>query len=174
MLDSGIKHLEALLSAPPQRPGPVYEGRYTSADLSAVRALTNIAEREQIWWQWKHTTVEIGPLTTEKPMWSPRSAPNGMRMLPQPVDALDKERLDGTQYNFTVDVQPGGGAIVRATPRVYGQPGRVSFYVELDRTTLDDEDICDAAQARIHAADSKGALIGPDAPLFAVYAKSSI
>ena len=70
VLDAGIKKLEALLAAPPQRPDPVYDGRFTSADLSAVRALVEIAEKEQTWWRWKHTTVEIGRLTAEKPMWS--------------------------------------------------------------------------------------------------------
>jgi len=132
----------------------------------------DIAEKEQTWWQWKHTTVEIDRLTTEKPMWSPRPAPNGMRMMPQTIDALDKEKLDRTQYDFTVDVQPGGRAAVRATPRVYRQPGRVSFYVELDPAMLDDQDICDAVQAGIRGTDSKGAPTGPNAPLFAVYAKS--
>ena len=174
VLDAGIKKLEALLAAPPQRPDPVYDGRFTSADLSAVRALVEIAEKEQTWWRWKHTTVEIGRLTAEKPMWSPRAAPNGMRMMPQPIDALDHEKLDRTQYDFKVDVQPGGRAIVRATPRVYRQPGRVSFYVELDPAMLDDDDICDAVQSNIRGADSKGAPTGPDAPLFSVYARGCI
>jgi predicted acylesterase/phospholipase RssA len=174
VLDAGTKKLEALLAAAPQRPGPLYAGRFTSADLNAVMALLEIADKEQTWWRWKHTTVEIGRLTTEKPMWSPRPTPDGMRLAPQPIDALDHEKLDRTQYDYKVDVQPGGGAIVRATPRVYRQLGRVSFYVELDPAILDDDDICDAVQANIRGADSKGAPTGPDAQLFAVQPVSCV
>jgi len=174
MLDYGIKKLEELLAAPPSRPDKVYDRRYTSADLRALRAIVEIAEKQQQWWQWRRTTVELRSLTTEKPLWSPRAAPNEMRMAPRPIDALDPQLLDRTEYNFKVEVQAGGGAVVRATPRVYGQSGRISFYVELDPTMLDEEYICDSVQSRIRGDDSHGASVGPEAPLFAVHDKSCI
>lgn len=174
VLDQGIRKLEALLATPAERPEPVYVGRFTEADLDAVRALVDIAEKQQQWWQWKRTTVGKERLTTEKPMWSPRPGPDGVRMMPQPDDALDRQKLDRTQYEFSIDVQEGGGAIVRATPRVHRQPGRVSFYLELGPSLLAEENLCDAVQERVRGADTDGAPAGPDAPLFAVYARSCI
>ena len=174
VLDEGIKKLEALLAAEPEHPKAVYNGRFTAPDLEALKALVELAEKEQQWWRWKHTAVGIGPLTTEKPMWSPPAGPDGGRMMPEPVDALDKQKLERTQYDFQIETQQGGWAIVRATPRVYRGPGRVSFYLELNPKLLDDQDLCEAVQEHVRGVDNKGAPAGPDAPLFAVHAKSCI
>ncbi len=171
VLDAGIKKLEALLTAEPELPAPTYNGRYTDADLDALKALIDIAEKEQQWWQWKHATVEIDRLTTEKPMWSPSAGSDGMRRAPEPIDSLNKQRLEKTQYDFKIEPRLGGGVVLRATPRSYRQPGRISFYVELDPKLLEDPDICDAVQDHVRAADTKGVIAGSDAPLFSVYAK---
>ncbi len=174
LLDANISKLEELLALPPSVTERVYDRRYTSADARALRAVIEIAEQEQYWWQWRKSTVDLHRLITEKPMWIPRARGNELRMAPQAINALDPKKLADTDYRFDIQIQSNGGAIVRATPRAYGQSGRISFYLELDPSLLDESFICDLIQDRIRGNDLQGAPAEPDAPLFAAHVKSCI
>jgi hypothetical protein len=173
--DAAVKRLETILSTPPKVPERRYDGKMTSVDVAASKALIEIALYEQYWWRWERKTVPIETLTTERPLWAPWPTQNGDQWAPQRIDPLDPKSIPTDQFDYSATSGPDGGVILRATPRLYGHPGRVSFYLSLSPELLNDRDLCIDAQESVRALDNEGkGPAGPSAPLFAIYSISPL
>jgi hypothetical protein len=172
--DFQITETEKLLSAQPRREESVYIGIRIEADLVALRALLNVAEQERLWWRWAHKGLDITGLETQRPPLV-TDGRDGSKFIGGDVDALKADELDATGFDFTADPRKDG-VTLWATPKTYKKPGRVSFYLNLNSSLLNEDkySFSEDIQGNVRGADNQGKPADEHLPLFGVFVRSSL